>query len=133
MSIVGYFDLDPNRALDFILDVFDVHLTTHWSFFLVLLGLSPWKGHSAVQVEREKGKGLLDVNGDVEMDDEAKVSPYAGKTLDEVLTIAEGENAPRAMPPPKGSNPRVLAQVLGFKFRHYQVRTSATTYPDQNR
>ncbi|TFY81790.1 hypothetical protein EWM64_g2223 [Hericium alpestre] len=38
VSLIGYFDLDPNRALDVILDVFSVHLTTHWSFFIVLLG-----------------------------------------------------------------------------------------------
>ena len=34
VGLVGYFDLDPNRALDIILDVFSVHLATHYSFFL---------------------------------------------------------------------------------------------------
>lgn len=127
MSIIGYFDLDPNRALDLILDLFSVNLMTHWSFFLVLLGLSPWKGHSSVSVETKKGKESSNLNGDVEMEAEEKVSPYKGKTLDEVLSIAEGENSPKVLPTPKGSNPRVLAQVLGFKFRHYQVRISSTT------
>ncbi len=74
VSLIGYFDLDPNRALDVILDLFSAYLTTHWSFFLVLLSLSPWKGQCA---------SLAWIN-------EEKTEP--------------------------------TAQVLGFKFRHYQVR-----------
>ena len=51
---------------------------------------------------------------------------YRGKTLDEVLAMAESFDG-KIDPPPtanKGTNSRVLAQVLGFKFTHYQVRNS---------
>ncbi|KAG6850048.1 hypothetical protein H0H93_001864, partial [Arthromyces matolae] len=44
ISLIGYFDLDPNRALDLILDVLSVHLTTHYTFFIALLSFSPWVG-----------------------------------------------------------------------------------------
>ena len=40
LGLIGYFDLDPNRALDIILDVSSVHLATHYSFFLSLLSFS---------------------------------------------------------------------------------------------
>src|SRR4051812_29239474 len=44
ISLIGYFDSDPNRALDVILDVLSQHLTTHYTFFLALLSFSPWSG-----------------------------------------------------------------------------------------
>ena len=37
LGLIGYFDLDPNRALDIILDVFSIHLATHHAFFISLL------------------------------------------------------------------------------------------------
>jgi len=36
VSLIGHFDLDPNRALDILLDVFSTHLATHYTFFLSL-------------------------------------------------------------------------------------------------
>jgi THO complex subunit 2 len=113
VSLIGYFDLDPNRALDVILDLFSAYLTTHWSFFLVLLSLSPWKGQceSLTWINEEKSEP---------MNEEGSVSKFQGKSLDEILAMAEGtalSNSPTIQ-----STPRVMAQVLGFKFRHYQVR-----------
>jgi THO complex subunit 2 len=112
VSLIGYFDLDPNRALDVILDLFSAYLTTHWSFFLVLLSLSPWKGQcgSLAWINEEKS-------------DPSKVEPgssrFKDKSLDEILSMAEDTDLSKA---PPVSVPRVMAQVLGFKFRHYQVR-----------
>jgi len=110
VSLIGYFDLDPNRALDVILDLFSAYVTTHWSFFLVLLSLSPWTGQCG---------SLAWINE--EESEPTKVEPgssrYRDKSLDEILSMAEGTKAP-----PVQSAPRVMAQVLGFKFRHYQVR-----------
>ncbi|KAJ3217345.1 THO complex subunit 2 [Clydaea vesicula] len=40
--LIGYFDLDPNRVLDVILDVFAANITEHYDFFLLLLEKSPW-------------------------------------------------------------------------------------------
>ncbi|KAK9256591.1 transcription factor/nuclear export subunit protein 2-domain-containing protein [Lipomyces tetrasporus] len=42
VSIIGYFDLDPNRALDIFLDVFAVNMVANCPFFLALLKSSPW-------------------------------------------------------------------------------------------
>ncbi|KAG6378421.1 transcription factor/nuclear export subunit protein 2-domain-containing protein [Boletus reticuloceps] len=113
MGLIGYFDLDPNRALDIILDVLTVNITTHYTFSLSLLSFSPW----ASSIRRSIA-GKLDV----------RISPtpssdkYRGKSLDEVLEIAEtlslshkGLNSISS-----GPESRVLAQVLGFKFAYYQ-------------
>ena len=113
LSLIGYFDLDPNRALDVILDLFSAYLTTHWSFFLALLSLSPWKG------QRDTLTWVIEENTEP-MNEEAGPSKYKAKSLDEVLSMAE--SASLSKPPIAQSTPRVMAQVLGFKFRHYQVR-----------
>ncbi|KAI0254213.1 transcription factor/nuclear export subunit protein 2-domain-containing protein [Lactifluus subvellereus] len=111
VSLIGYFDLDPNRALDVILDLFSAYLTTHWSFFLVLLSLSPWKGQcgSFTWINEERAEP---------MKEEDSTSKFKGKSLDEVLSMAESTDLSKT--PPVHSTPRVMAQVLGFKFRHYQ-------------
>jgi len=113
VSLIGYFDLDPNRTLDVILDLFSAYLTTHWSFFFVLLSLSPWKGQceSLTWINEETAEPMKEEDGP---------SKYQGKSLDEILAMAEstGLSKPRTV----RSTPRVMAQVLGFKFRHYQVR-----------
>ena len=46
---------------------------------------------------------------------------FKGKTLDAVLTLAESNSIPSDANTRK-TGPRVLAQVLGFKFNYYQVR-----------
>jgi THO complex subunit 2 len=38
-SIIGYFNLDPNRVLDVILDSFEMHLDSH-EFFVELVPVS---------------------------------------------------------------------------------------------
>lgn len=111
VGLVGYFDLDPNRALDIILDVFSVHLATHYSFFLSLLSCSPW----AACTKRGGDSMLVELGTDM----------YRGKDLDEVLRLAEVQagfdKAPQTPAAMGANNCRVLAQVLGFKFAYYQV------------
>lgn len=111
MGLIGYFDLDPNRALDVILDVLTVNITTHYTFFLSLLSFSPWVGsmkHAMV---------------DVCMSPAPSLEQYRGKSLDEVLEIAEAlsPSCKCLRSAPSGPESRVLAQVLGFKFAYYQV------------
>ncbi|GJE84409.1 THO complex subunit 2 [Phanerochaete sordida] len=111
VGLVGYFDLDPNRALDIILDVFSVHLMTHYSFFLALLSCSPW------------GAGLKP-RGEDAMNAEASSDAYKGKDLDEVLRIAELQSGHTPREPLlslSNNGSRVLAQVLGFKLTYYQL------------
>lgn len=108
LGLIGYFDLDPNRALDIILDVFSVHLTTHHAFFIALLSFSPWGVRTRRTVKQE------------EMAVEPDPERYRGKTLTEVLKTAE-EQAGARIDDVDSSRTRVLAQVLGFKFTFYQV------------
>ncbi|KAJ2920447.1 hypothetical protein H1R20_g16647, partial [Candolleomyces eurysporus] len=109
ISLIGYFDLDPNRALDIILDILSTHLATHYSFFLALLSCSPWAAHRRSPSQRESDAMNVD----------QKPVSYHGMSLDEILSskeksqvLADGKNR-------DGS--RVLAQVLGFKFGFYQT------------
>ncbi|KAK3812693.1 MAG: transcription factor/nuclear export subunit protein 2-domain-containing protein, partial [Linnemannia elongata] len=41
-SLIGCFDLDPNRVLDIVLDVFAANIVTHYRFFIYFLGMSQW-------------------------------------------------------------------------------------------
>ncbi|KIY45922.1 hypothetical protein FISHEDRAFT_76157 [Fistulina hepatica ATCC 64428] len=103
VGLIGYFDLDPNRVLDIILDVFSTHVATYHEFFIALLSLSPWRGN----YRDRKGKAREDLS-------------FSGKSLDDVLAMAEDaefntDDVDHA--------PRVLAQVLGFKFAHSADRS----------
>ena len=101
VSLIGHFDLDPNRALDVFLDIFATHLATHYTFFLALLSLSPWAPT---------------------ISSEAPPPSPGGTRFDDVLANAEilSDSAPSDLNKPND----VLAQVLGFKFAHYNVRDS---------
>ncbi|KAI9063149.1 hypothetical protein FKP32DRAFT_1651303 [Trametes sanguinea] len=116
LGLIGYFDLDPNRALDIILDVFSVHLATHHGFFVALLSFSPWGNRARGGVKQE------------DMAVEPDPNRYRGKTLMEVLRIAEAD-AGACLDDIDTSNARVLAQVLGFKFRYYQSPEVAEPTP----
>jgi THO complex subunit 2 len=106
MALIGTFDLDPNRALDIVLDLFSVHIAAHYTFFLALLSFSPWAGAYRIPKDSQE-----------EMATDPDPNRYSGKTLDEVLTLAAGE-----VPVPQRTGPCLMAQVLGFKFAHYAVR-----------
>lgn len=113
ISLIGYFDLDPNRALDIIIDVLSQHLATHYTFFLALLSFSPWRGLY---------RPPLPDNEAMDTKVEIPSGAYTGKSLDEVLTIAEeSAQSATALPSSESGGARVLAQVLGFKFSYYQV------------
>ncbi|RDX55708.1 hypothetical protein OH76DRAFT_1461168 [Lentinus brumalis] len=116
LGLIGYFDLDPNRALDIILDVFSVHLATHYSFFLSLLSFSPWGGRARQHIKQE----TMSVEPDPER--------YRGKTLTDVLKIAEEQSGVRP-DDIDSKQTRVLAQVLGFKFTYYQNPDVTETTP----
>ena len=115
ISLIGYFDLDPNRALDIILDVLSVHLATHYSFFIALLSFSPWSPPDRVSVTKKEMPAATDTP-----------SPYKGLNLSEVLSLAENMSASGTNDASQSTRrtPRVLAQVLGFKFAYYQASLS---------
>lgn len=113
ISLIGYFDLDPNRALDITLDVLSQHLTTHYSFFLALLSFSPWVGSYRRPLRDDEVNVMVDI----------PLSHFKGKSLDEVLSLVETSSfSGRKLSVTKPGEVRVLAQVLGFKFAYYQVR-----------
>lgn len=111
ISLIGYFDLDPNRALDIILDVLSVHLTTHYTFFIALLSFSPWSGFYRRPTSDYDGTPMV-----VDL----PPGSFRGKSLDEILALSD-RKARDALTAPATHGPRVLAQVLGFKFTYYQV------------
>jgi THO complex subunit 2 len=119
ISLIGYFDLDPNRALDVILDVLSVHLATHYSFFLALLSFSPW----SVAYKPPNGSSIAF---------DPVPDQYKGRSLDEILSLAEarhGNEQDCSRASHTSTNPRVMAQVLGFKFGYYQVSFDLSYHP----
>ena len=108
VSLIGHFDLDPNRALDVFLDIFATHLATHYAFFLALLSLSPWAPI---------------------VSPEAPPSSSGGTRFDDVLANAEllSDGAPSDSNKPND----VLAQVLGFKFTNHNVSESITVLSNE--
>ncbi|KAF7301535.1 hypothetical protein MIND_00719000 [Mycena indigotica] len=113
ISLVGYFDLDPNRALDIIIDVLSVHLVTHHTFFLALLSFSPW---AASYQRPSDGEGLMSVD--------IPPGAFKGKTFDEILSLVDTQ--PIEL---HANGPRVMAQVIGFKFAYYQASEATETTP----
>ncbi|KAI8812587.1 transcription factor/nuclear export subunit protein 2-domain-containing protein, partial [Cladochytrium replicatum] len=66
-SLIGYFDLDPNRVLDLILDVFTANLVDQWDLYLKLLNLSPWRRRSKAAAGKQ--------NGEMDEDDTQGIAP----------------------------------------------------------
>lgn len=118
VALIGYFDLDPNRALDIILDVFSANLTTHSSFFLSFLSFSSWSNSR---------NSTADARFEDTMHVEPELDQYRGKSFDEILAMAESQACSSAAGMSTGgSGSRILAQVLGFKFSFYQVLPQPT-------
>lgn len=114
ISLIGHFGLDPNRALDVILDVLSVHIATHYTFFLALLSFTPWAG------------GFRPPKSNAFESTSSNPHLYRGANLDKILEFAENLAGYKKDETPSAhasavSTPDVLAQILGFKFRHYQV------------
>ncbi|KAF9468910.1 transcription factor/nuclear export subunit protein 2-domain-containing protein [Collybia nuda] len=107
ISLIGYFDLDPNRALDIILDVLSVHLASHYSFFIALLSFSPWSASYSRPTADSRAMAV-----------DVAPGSFKGKTLDEILVLVDRRRQD-IVAVSNGSSPRVLAQVLGFKFAYY--------------
>ncbi|KAF9045967.1 hypothetical protein BDZ89DRAFT_1155277 [Hymenopellis radicata] len=113
ISLIGYFDLDPNRALDIILDIFSTHLTTHYTFFLALLSFSPWAGSY-----HRKESAAMSVDPDP--------ASFEGKSLDEILQLCSPKSNSEGS---TDNSPRILAQVLGFKFAYYCSPAASESTP----
>lgn len=110
-ALIGYFDLDPNRVLDILLDIFASNIVLHWPFFLAVLEASSWGRAASLQTERSSRQ-----NGSA-MDVDAKTpEAYFGPVNLDIKTD-EGH--------------RKVAQILGFKFGYYQMQDVNDRVPEE--
>ena len=103
----GNFDLDPDRTLDLILDVFSDQLVGHHQFFLDFLTASPWAPRSPSGDGDKKGKSKEIVDVGLEKD-EGKSS------IAQVLGFKFGYYQVRAAGPPL---PLLRADLIYSPFR----------------
>ncbi|MCO5583306.1 hypothetical protein L7F22_037216 [Adiantum nelumboides] len=94
-ALIGYFDMDPNRVLDVILDIFSANVVHHWPFFLALISLSPW---------RTVGQGVRSNAMDLDASEGENVWRFG--SVDTNINDESGHHT--------------CAQILGFKFAFYQ-------------
>jgi THO complex subunit 2 len=99
-SLIGYFDLDPNRVLDIILDIFTSNVTKHHPFFLRLFQVSPWNPKKLLPQESLLSPTQAEFDAD-----SVKKTHWVVKTVEDV--------------PEEGAS--VIGQILGFKFSYYNV------------
>lgn len=102
-ALIGYFDLDANRVLDVILDLFATEVMRHYPFFLALLADSPWANSSTESTSPSASNGTG--------------SKYLFGGLDLDLSADSGD--------------RICAQLLGFKFAHYRHADTKDSTPDE--
>ncbi|KAG8791241.1 THO complex subunit 2, partial [Serendipita sp. 398] len=102
MQVAGYFDLDPTRMLDLMLDIFSTHMMTHYHYFLHLL--------------KQFTESRVRLLSDGRMSDAVMDTPGQGNGFEARLKNAEGVLP--VIPVVDGlKNP--LAQLLGFKLSSY--------------
>ncbi|KAF3200824.1 THO complex subunit 2 [Orbilia oligospora] len=104
-SLIGCFDLDPNRALDVILDIFANGVVANWRFFVQLLRESEWWP-----------KDVPSVDGPLYQEDDFfdRLERDGFKALCE---LPDGSNILLR----RGGN-KVAAQVIGYKFKFYMMK-----------
>ncbi|TIC46980.1 hypothetical protein E3Q08_00348 [Wallemia mellicola] len=112
-KLIGFFDLDPLRALSTILDLFASSVATHWRFFLALLDFSPWRRKTVPH----------------SMDVEPTPGKYEGWDFSNIINDAEqGRRQPLDVPRKDNTSSiegnLVIAQVLGFQMKYYQRKQS---------
>lgn len=95
-ALIGYFDMDPNRVLDVILDIFSANVVHHWPFFLALLSFSPWR-----TARHETKSNSMDLDAASGAEDLWHFGSVSTNVSDEF-------------------GHHTCAQILGFKFAFYQ-------------
>lgn len=94
MSTIGYFDLDPSKTLDLILDAFVTNLATHHRFFLDLLRVSPWAPSASSSAEGGEGKGLEGKGGNFVL---AQVLGFRFAYYQDQDVLRRGESTPKEL------------------------------------
>ncbi|KAJ3196805.1 THO complex subunit 2 [Irineochytrium annulatum] len=104
-SLIGYFDLNPNKVLDVVLDIFIANVTDHWDFFIELLEASCWCGRS---VSRRLGnEEAKDLKGE-----RSVCGQVLGFKFDYYNSVA----------PPTQNTPPQLFWIAALLIRHQLVR-----------
>src|SRR5205823_9320658 len=117
-SMIGYFDLDPNRVLDILLDVFANSLVPNHRFFVQLLKESEWWPSSTP----------LDKN-DMEEDRKERDGRLFDRLQREGISALISDPDGSDLLATRGGN-KVAAQLIGFKFRYYtQPDIDPVKYP----
>lgn len=112
VGLIGYFDLNANRVLDVIIDIFAGHALSNYAFFVELLRLTPWALPVKETQYDRRTRGVLPqlVHGQ-----------YESMEFDDIIRAAEqGADASDDTQTPRTC---VLGQILGFKFAQFQVNT----------
>ena len=118
VGLIGYFDLNANRVLDVIIDIFAGHALTHYAFFVELLRLTTWALPSSESQYDRKARGALPP---------PIAGQYEGMEFDDIIQVAEKRS--RDLDGPQIPTTCVLGQIIGFKFAQFQVRCNFHT-PD---
>lgn len=118
VGLTGYFDLDPNRVLDIVLDVFSANALTHYPFFLELLRCSGWSRMKTVDGDDAEDSKMA-------TDDPSNTAPesFAGMRFEDVLKKAE-KAASRQGHNTDASEAPIISNILGFKLTQYQVNNA---------
>lgn len=111
LGLIGYFDLDPNRALDVVLDLLISHVSSNHAFFIALLRQSPWCRVARRNPATLSASALNSVAREGGL---AGSAPY--HSFEDILRANEEyiEEEDETRSP-------LCAQMIGFKFAHYQV------------
>lgn len=111
VGLIGYFDLNANRVLDVIIDIFAGHALTHYAFFVELLRLTPWALPGSESQYDRKARDVLP---------HVQLGQYEDMEFDDIVRIAEKRSSARDSL--KVPTTCVLGQIIGFKFAQFQVR-----------
>jgi THO complex subunit 2 len=107
-SLIGYFDLNPNKVLDVILDVFVANVTDYWEFFIELLSRSYWKSKTVIK-KIKRGAEEIEIH-------EQEGRPVCGQILGFKFDYYNH------VAPPNQSTPPQLFWIAALLIRHKFVR-----------
>lgn len=106
--VKGNFDLDPDRTLDIILDTFSDQIVQHHQFFIDFLAVSPWAPKAKAVPSSTPSQNAMDLD---------EMPNGKGKAKSEAPLVDVGLEG--------DTGSFLIGQILGFKFKFYQVSFNA--------
>ncbi|KAF8312836.1 hypothetical protein DL93DRAFT_2098082 [Clavulina sp. PMI_390] len=111
IGLIGSFDLNANRVLDVIIDIFAGHALNNYAFFVELFRLTPWALVTKEPQYDRRIRGVLP---------RPPKGYYENMKFDDVIRAAE--LGPYAEEELHATRSCVLGQILGFKFAQFQLQ-----------